>query len=107
MNRNVKAVLMGVGLLFGLYLVMQVLRVVWILGILMFPFLIVAALIYFVGYGAPNFGTFGRKLHKAAEKRAREFLDWLDFKAPTWAWPAIRATRMGLDWLGLQVAKAR
>lgn len=106
MSRNLKAILMGAGLLFGLWLVVKILKAVWFLGILMLPFLMIAALVYFIGYGAPNFGSFGRKIHKVAETKARAVLDWLDFNAPAWTWPAITACRTFLDWLGLQVAKA-
>lgn len=103
MDRKLKAVLMGVGLLVGLYVTLLVARAVWFLALVMLPFLVVAAFVYFVGYGAPRLGDYGRKLHKWAETKARGLLDWLDFSAPTWTWPAIRAARTFLDWLGLQV----
>jgi len=103
MDRKLKAVLMGAGLIVGLYLTLMMARVVWFLAILMLPVLVVAAAIYLVGYGAPNLGDFGRKIHKGAEGHARALLDWLDFEAPAWTWPAIRSARTFLDWLGLQV----
>lgn len=105
MNRTVKAVVMGIALVFGLYLTVLVLRAVLVLGILMLPFLILAAVIYFVGYGMPKLGSYGRKIHKGAETKARQGLDWLDFNAPHWSWPIIATTRAALDWLGLQVAR--
>jgi len=104
MDRKLKAVLMGAALLASVFLLLQLARVVWFLAIIMLPFLMVAGVVYVVGYGAPNLGDYGRKLHKRAEFRARGFLDWLDFRAPTWLWPVIQATRTFLDWLGLQVA---
>jgi hypothetical protein len=101
MDRRFKAVLMGVALLMGLYLTFQLARVIWFL---LLPILVFATIVYLVGYGAPSLGDYGRKLHKAAESQARATLDWLDFTSPTWMWPAIRAARTFLDWLGLQVA---
>ncbi len=106
MNRNVKAILTGIGLVLGLYLTLVVLRAVLVLGLIMLPFLIVAFSVYIVGYGMPNFGSFGRKVHDSAERKARRFLDWADFNAPIWAWPAIFAARTFLDWLGLRVKTA-
>lgn len=104
-NRNHKAIVMGFGLLVGLYLTVLVLRVVWVVGLLMLPFLIAAGIVYVIGYGFPNLGDYGCRVHKAAETKARQGLDWLDFNAPHWAWPAIRASRTFLDWLGLRVAR--
>ena len=104
-TRGFKAVLMGFMLFFGFYLFLLVFRAVWFIGLLMLPFLIVAGAVYFVGYGMPNFGDVGRRVHNDAEKKARRLLDWLDFNAPHWTWPAISAIRTFLDWLGLQVAK--
>jgi len=104
MDRKLKAVLMGAALLAGVFIMLQLARVVWFLAILMLPFLLVAAIIYFVGYGAPNLGDYGRMVHRKAEYHVRGFLDWLDFRAPTWTWPAIQAVRTFIDWLGLQVA---
>jgi hypothetical protein len=105
MNRSVKAILTGFSLLLGLYLTVLVIRVVWVVGLMMLPFLIIAFSVYVVGYGMPRFGKSGRKIHNTAEAKARQGLDWLDFNAPHWAWPAITATRTFLDWLGLKVAR--
>ena len=93
-------------LFFGFYLTLLVLRAVWVLGLVMLPFLFAAIAVYVIGYGMPNLGDFGRRVHNDAEIKARRWLDWLDFNAPIWTWPAIRAVRTFLDWLGLQVAKA-
>lgn len=103
MDRTLKAVMMGFGLIVGFYLTLLTARMAWFLALLLLPFLLVAAGIYLVGYGAPNLGAYGRKIHKAAETKARDALDWLDFQAPTWLWPTIRSARTFLDWLGLQV----
>jgi hypothetical protein len=106
MDRKLKAILMGTGLLVGIYVTLQIARIVWFLAILMLPILGFAAFVYFIGYGAPSLGYYGRKLHKRAETKARSALDWLDFTAPAWTWPAIRGARTFLDWLGLQVGPA-
>lgn len=104
MDRTLKAVAMGLGLLASVYVAVLVARMVWFLAILMLPFLIAFAALYFLGYGAPSLGGYGRRVHKSAEAKARAFLDWLDFTTPPWVWPAIRTARTFLDWLGLQVA---
>jgi energy-coupling factor transporter transmembrane protein EcfT len=102
-ERFVKAGVTGIVLLISFVVLMLAARFLWVLALVLSPFLLVAAFIYLVGYAAPNLGVIGRQVHRAAEFRARSFLDWLDFKAPSWVWPAIRATRTFLDWLGLQV----
>ena len=106
-NRNLKAIVTGFVLLVGLYLSILVIRVVWALAIVLLPILIIASAVYAVGYGMPKLGATGRKIHNAAERKARSALDWLDFNAPHWAWPAIAAVRTFLDWLGLQVKNIR
>lgn len=107
LNRAGKALVMGCGLLIGLYITLLVLRAVLVLGLLMLPFLAFAFLLYLVGYGMPNFGEAGRRIHKAAETKARRGLDWLDFNAPHWTWPAISAARTFLDWLGIRVGVSK
>jgi hypothetical protein len=90
----------GVTILLAAIALLYLFRVVWFIAVLFMPFLIVIAALYFLGYHAPE------KVHLQAEKKIREGLDWLDFKAPEWTWPWILRARSGLDWLGLQVKKA-
>ena len=98
-----KAVLTGIGLVGAIALTIFLGRMLWYLAIVVFPLLMLALFIYLIGYGAPGLGKYGRKVHKAFERAARQVLDWLDFNSPTWLWPAIQGARTFLDWLGLQV----
>lgn len=76
------------------------LKILAIVAYVLMPFILVAAVLYFLGHGAP------KEMHDNVEAQIRKWFDWLSFKAPPWSWGAIKAARNGLDWLGIQVKKA-